>query len=108
MCRNIVNSGVRNASPGPNITAGRINLAEGKHRVLRPLPYRGYGCNERPTARPRRFPEIWTSVFHTCPARKHRDAPGGFHVDRLKCALFVFGIEVAVEHVRSVGARNDR
>src|SRR3984893_17213840 len=26
----LTNSGVRNASPGPNITAGRINLAEGK------------------------------------------------------------------------------
>jgi hypothetical protein len=31
--------------------------------------------------------------FHTCPARKHRDAPGGFYVDRLKCALFVFDVE---------------
>jgi hypothetical protein len=31
--------------------------------------------------------------FHTCPARKRRDAPGGFHVDRLKCALFVFDVE---------------
>jgi hypothetical protein len=31
--------------------------------------------------------------FHTCPARKHRDAPGAFHVDRLKRALFVFDVE---------------
>jgi hypothetical protein len=31
--------------------------------------------------------------FHTCPARKHRDAPSGFHVDRLKCALFAFDVE---------------
>ena len=40
MCRNIVNSGVRNASPGPNITAGRINLAEGKasSTAASPLP----------------------------------------------------------------------
>src|SRR5262249_35880801 len=29
MRRNMAKSGVRNASPGPNMTAGRINLAEG-------------------------------------------------------------------------------
>jgi hypothetical protein len=31
--------------------------------------------------------------FRTCPARKHRDASGGFRVNRLKCALFVFDVE---------------
>jgi hypothetical protein len=31
--------------------------------------------------------------FHTGPARKHRDAPSGFDVDRLKCALFAFEVE---------------
>jgi hypothetical protein len=49
-------------------------------------------CKKRPTARPRRF-RRYERAFPHLPARKHRDAPGGFHVDRLKCALFVFDVE---------------
>jgi hypothetical protein len=36
--------------------------------------------------------------FHACLARKHRDALGGFHVDRLKCALSVFDVETDDVH----------
>jgi len=36
--------------------------------------------------------------FHACLARKHRDALGGFHVDRLKCALSVFEVETDSVH----------
>jgi hypothetical protein len=36
--------------------------------------------------------------FHACLARKHRDALGGFHVDRLKCALSVFDVETDGVH----------
>ena len=97
---------VRNASSGPNITAGRmiIAFAHAPRTANSPSPrFRMYSDRERGSEP---IPETWTRCFDPRSLRLNRYSSGSFDVHGMKCLITMLNVKTdSIHHCVSASNR---